>query len=79
MKTPTTQSKKSTQPKAKLPVFAKGQKWQLPHGRAEITHVGKTLVQYRFLKEGMVRGALDMKSIPNFAEALKVQKARLMR
>ncbi len=58
--------------------FARGQKWQLPTGHAEIIHVGKTLVQYRFLKTGMVRGALEMKSIPNFAEAMKVNKGRLM-
>ena len=40
--------------------------------------VGKTLVQYRFLKTGMVRGHLEMKSIPNFAEAMKANKARLI-
>ena len=79
MKSATPATKKSTPTKSKLPEFTKGQKWQMPHGHAEITHVGKTLVQYRFLKTGMIRGALGMKSIPNFAEALKVQKATLMR
>ena len=56
----------------------KGQKWQIATGHAEILHVGKTLVQYRFIKTGMARGALEMKSIVNFAEALKTHKAKLV-
>jgi hypothetical protein len=58
--------------------FAPGQKWQMQRGHAEIIQVGKTLVQYRFLKTGMIRGPLEMKSIPNFAEAMKTNKARLV-
>jgi len=61
-----------------MPPLEKGQKWLLATGHAEILHIGKTLVQYRFTKTGMVRGALDMKSIANFAEALKANKAKLV-
>jgi len=60
------------------PLF-KGQKWRIATGHAEILHIGKTLVQYRFIKTGMVRGALEMKSIANFAEALKLNKATLVK
>ncbi len=60
-----------------LPALAKGQKWRLAGGHAEVLHIGKTLVQYRFTKMGMVRGSLDMKSIPKFEEALKSNNAQL--
>ena len=63
---------------AETPPVAKGQKWRIPRGHAEILHVGKSLVQYRFIKTGMVRGSLEMKSIANFAEALKTHKAELV-
>jgi hypothetical protein len=62
----------------KLPTFARGQKWQMERGHAEIVMVGKTLVHYRFLKTGMIRGTLEMKSIPNFAEAMATNKAKLL-
>jgi hypothetical protein len=62
----------------KLPTFVRGQKWQMERGHAEIVQVGKTLVHYRFLKTGMVRGTLEMKSIPNFAEAMETNKAKLL-
>jgi hypothetical protein len=58
--------------------FVAGQKWQMERGMAEIVQVGKTLVQYKFLKTGMVRGPIEMKSIPNFAEAMRTNKARLI-
>jgi hypothetical protein len=61
-----------------LPAFARGQKWQMERGHAEIVQVGKTLVHYKFLKTGMVRGPLEMKSIPHFAEAMISNKARLV-
>jgi hypothetical protein len=69
---------KTTRAISKSFTFERGQKWQLPNGHATIVHVGKTLVQYKFLKTGMVRGPLEMKSIPNFAEAMKANKARLV-
>lgn len=71
---------KNTKSKAesKLPTFARGQKWQMERGHAEIVQVGKTLVHYKFLKTGMVRGPLEMKSISNFAEAMVTNKARLV-
>ena len=62
----------------KLPTFVRGQKWQMDHGHAEIVQVGKTLVHYKFLKTGMVRGPIEMKSIPNFSEAMVSNKARLV-
>lgn len=61
-----------------MPSVVKGQKWRIPRGEAEVLHVGKSLVQYRFIKTGMVRGSLEMKSIANFAEALKTHKAELI-
>jgi len=64
--------------KKKMPVFVAGQKWQMERGHAEIVQVGKTLVQYKFLKTGMIRGPIEMKSIPNFAEAMRSNKARLV-
>lgn len=68
---------KSARPANKIQ-FSKGQKWQIATGHAEIIHIGKTLVQFRFIKTGMVRGPLEMKSIPHFAEALKAHKAKLI-
>jgi hypothetical protein len=62
----------------KPPIFASGQKWQMQRGHAEIVQVGKTLVHYKFLKTGMIRGPLEMKSIPNFAEAMKANNAKLI-
>jgi hypothetical protein len=73
----TKKSKSKITPK-KLPTFVRGQKWQMERGHAEIVMVGKTLVHYRFLKTGMVRGTLEMKSIPNFAEAMETNDAKLV-
>ena len=69
---------KSSAAASKTPAIVRGQKWQLPRGHAEVIHVGKTLVQYRFFKTGVPRGALEMKSIPNFAEAMRTHKAKLI-
>jgi hypothetical protein len=73
-------TKSKAEPKAarKMPAFVRGQKWQMERGHAEIVQVGKTLVHYKFLKTGMVRGPLEMKSISNFAEAMLTNKARLV-
>ena len=72
-------TKTKTKPASdKIPTFAAGQNWQMERGHAEILQVGKTLVHYKFLKTGMVRGPIEMKSIPNFAEALKNNKATLI-
>jgi hypothetical protein len=62
----------------KTQIFSPGQKWQMQRGHAEIVQVGKTLVHYKFLKTGMIRGPLEMKSIPNFAEAMKANNAKLI-
>jgi len=69
---------KSKKTSRKLPTFVRGQKWQMERGHAEIVQVGKTLVHYKFLKTGMVRGPLEMKSIPNFAEAMAANNAKLV-
>lgn len=62
----------------KLPTLARGQKWQMERGHAEIVQIGKTLVHYKFLKHGMVRGPLEMKSISNFSEAMVANNAKLV-
>jgi hypothetical protein len=74
---PSVKSEKTRSIAAVTPL-AKGQKWRLKRGDAEILHIGRTLVQYRFIKTGMARGTLEMKSIANFAEALKLHKAVLI-
>jgi hypothetical protein len=56
----------------------KGQTWRIARGHAQILHIGRTLVQYRFIKTGMVRGSLEIKSIANFAEALHANNAELL-
>jgi hypothetical protein len=72
-------SKSSPKPVSKkLPTFIPGQKWGMERGYAEIIQVGKTLVHYKFLKTGMVRGPVEMKSISNFAEAMKANRAKLI-
>jgi hypothetical protein len=60
------------------PMFVRGQVWQFPHGIATILHVGKRLVEYKFLKTGMVRGPIEMNSISNFTESMKNHKAKLI-
>ena len=78
---PAMPSKKSkTKTKSPPPTlqFAVGQKWQMERGHAEITQIGKTLIQYKFLKTGMIRGPIEMKSISHFAEALTANKAKLI-
>jgi len=77
VKTKTTKPAPKPQPK-RLPTFARGQKWQMQRGHAEIVQVGKTLVHYKFLKTGMIRGPLEMKSVTNFAEAMKANNAKLI-
>jgi hypothetical protein len=77
MKTDRSKSKMKPTEK-KLPTFVRGQKWQMPRGHAEIVQVGKTLVHYKFLKTGMIRGSIEMKSIRNFADALHTNKAKLI-
>ena len=69
---------KKTGTTPKTVTFATGQKWQMERGHAEIVHVGKSLVQYRFLKTGIQRGTLEMQSIPNFAASMKNHKATLV-
>jgi hypothetical protein len=58
--------------------FAVGQKWQMERGHAEIMQIGRTLIQYKFLKTGMIRGPIEMKSISHFSEAMIANKAKLI-
>ncbi len=59
--------------------FTKGQKWQLELGYAEIVHVGKVLIDYRFYRvANQKRVPIETKSLRDFAEALKKNKAKLV-
>jgi hypothetical protein len=73
-----TKTKKSSV-KAPPASFEAGQKWQLELGYAEIVHVGKVLVDYRFYRvANQKRVPIETKSIRDFAEALKKNKAKLV-
>ena len=59
--------------------FEVGQKWQLELGYAEIVHVGKVLIDYRFYRvANQKRVPIETKSLRDFAEALKKNKAKLV-
>lgn len=59
--------------------FAKGQRWQLELGYAEIVHVGKILVDYRFYRvEGQKRVPTETNTIREFSATLKKRKAQLI-
>lgn len=81
MKNKTPKSKaisSTTAATAPSPMFVRGQTWQLSHGTATILHVGKRLVEYKFLKTGMIRGPLELTSISNLTESMKANKATLI-
>ena len=64
---------------SKAPVFAPGQKWQLQLGHAEIVHVGKVLIDYRYYRVETQRHVpVETKTLVDFAEVLKKQKAKLV-
>ena len=75
-------SSKKPETKTKSPVpcvqFAVGQKWQMERGHAVIMQIGKTLIQYKFLRTGMIRGPIEMKSISHLAEAFTANKAKVI-
>jgi hypothetical protein len=59
--------------------FAPGQKWQLQLGHAEIVHVGKVLIDYRYYRvETQKHVPVETKTLVDFAEVLKKQKAKLV-
>ncbi len=70
---------KSKAAPAPLPPLAKGQKWQLLLGCAEIVHVGKFLLDYRFHKvENQRRVPLETSTIREFSETLQKNNAQLV-
>jgi hypothetical protein len=59
--------------------FTRGQKWQLQLGHAEVVHVGKVLIDYRYYRvETQKHVPVETKTLVEFAEALKKQKAKLI-
>lgn len=59
--------------------FAPGQKWQLQLGHAEIVHVGKVLIDFRYYRvPNQKRVGIETKTLRDFTEALKKNKAKLM-
>jgi hypothetical protein len=60
-------------------MFAPGQKWQLDLGHAEIVHVGKFLIDYRFYKVATQKHVpVETKTLVDFAATLKKKKAKLV-
>jgi hypothetical protein len=59
--------------------FAPGQKWQLDLGHAEIVHVGKVLIDYRYYRVETQRHVpVETKTLVDFAATLKKKKAKLV-
>ena len=59
--------------------FTPGQKWQLQLGHAEIVHVGKILIDFRYYRvPNQKRVGIETKTMREFIEALKKNKATLM-
>ena len=88
MTTRKTTSKKQTKPAATTsktaPVapaaFVQGQKWQFGVGYAEIVHVGKFLIDYRFhTAPNQKRVPITTDIMTQFAQNLKKNKAKLSR
>jgi hypothetical protein len=64
---------------APMPPLERGQKWQLLLGYAEIVHVGKFLLDYRFHRlENQRRVPLETGTIAEFTATLKKNKAQLV-
>src|SRR3954466_5367691 len=59
--------------------FVPGQKWQYGIGYAEIVHVGKILIDYRFhTAPNQKRVPITTDILAQFAQNLKKQKAKLI-
>jgi len=70
---------KSKPTRAKNPPLATGQLWQIQDGYVQITHVGKTLTEYKLLqKPGQRAVRARMDSVISVEAYLKTNKARLM-
>ena len=84
MTTRKTTTKKTTKPAAKTspvtpPTFVPGQKWQFAIGYAEIVHVGKILIDYRFhTAPNQKRVPITTDILTQFAQNLKKKKAKLI-
>ena len=61
------------------PTFVTGQKWQFGVGYAEIVHVGKILIDYRFhTAPNQKRVPITTDIMTQFAQNLKKNKAKLI-
>jgi hypothetical protein len=61
------------------PAFVPGQKWQYGVGYAEIVHVGKFLIDYRFhTAPNQKRVPITTDIMAQFAQNLKKNKAKLI-
>ena len=87
MTTRKTQTKRQTKPAATTPktapaaqpAFVQGQKWQFGVGYAEIVHVGKILIDYRFhTAPNQKRVPITTDIMTQFAQNLKKNKAKLI-
>jgi hypothetical protein len=59
--------------------FAPGQKWEFGIGYAEIVHVGKILIDYRFhTAPNQKRVPITTDILTQFAQNLKKKKAKLI-
>ena len=78
--TKTTSSKTTaTTATATPPAFVPGQKWQFGVGYAEIVHVGKILIDYRFhTAPNQKRVPITTDIMTQFAQNLKKNKAKLI-
>jgi len=75
----TTKVERSKTPAVSPSDFAPGQKWQLELGHAEVVHVGKVLIDFRYYRmPNQKRVGIETKTLREFAEALKKNKAKLM-
>jgi hypothetical protein len=75
----TTKPAAKTPPPAALPAFVPGQKWQFGVGYAEIVHVGKILIDYRFhTAPNQKRVPITTDIMKQFEQNLKKNKAKLI-
>jgi hypothetical protein len=75
------QTRKAVETSAKStpPSFAPGQKWEYGIGYAEIVHVGKILIDYRFhTAPNQKRVPITTDILTQFAQNLKKKKAKLI-
>ena len=77
--TKSTSSKPTATTTATPPAFVPGQKWQYGVGYAEIVHVGKILIDYRFhTAPNQKRVPITTDIMTQFAQNLRKNKAKLI-